>query len=100
MTGPGVGTDASTGQTTGLPAISGGGRAVYAVAADGSGGFYVGGDFARVGSFIRRNLAHVLADQSVDPAFHPQPNGLVGRPRSTARRCTWAAASPGSAAGA
>ena len=48
-----------------------------AVVADGSGGFYIGGDFTRLGPYPRRNLAHILANGSVDRAFNPSPNGVV-----------------------
>src|SRR5205085_1705597 len=73
-TGAGVGIDASTGRNLRLPEIVG---TVYAVAPDGSGGFYVGGAFTVVGGIARTNLAHVLADRSVDPTFDPGPNRIV-----------------------
>src|SRR5438552_2884975 len=44
-TGPGVGIDRSSGQSTGLPEVSGGSAIVDAVVADGSGGWYIGGSF-------------------------------------------------------
>jgi Domain of unknown function (DUF5122) beta-propeller len=47
---------------------------VYSVIPDGSGGFYLGGFFSTVGGVQRNNLAHVLADGSVDPAFNPNAN--------------------------
>ncbi len=52
--------------------------AVLAIEPDGAGGYYVGGRFTRIGGIVRRGLAHVLADGSVDPAFAPtlQP-GLI-----------------------
>src|SRR5262249_60601132 len=34
---------------------------------DGSGGGFIGGQFAAVGDSLRNNLAHVLADQTVSP---------------------------------
>ena len=43
----------------------------FAVAPDGAGGYYVGGRFSAVGGVPRKNIAHVLADGSVDPAFAP-----------------------------
>lgn len=49
---------------------------VYATASDGAGGWYVGGHFDYVGGVARRNLAHVLADGSVD-AWKPDPNHAV-----------------------
>src|SRR5258708_17215855 len=42
-----------------LPKVTG---TVYATVSDGSGGWYLGGDFARVGDVTRSNLAHILAD--------------------------------------
>ncbi len=48
---------------------------VYAAVADGSGGWYIGGEFAHVGGEPRQNLAHVLADGTVDPAWAPGASG-------------------------
>jgi Ca2+-binding RTX toxin-like protein len=46
---------------------------------DGAGGWYVGGQFTSVGGVARTNLAHVLADGSVDTAWAPPaPNGGIG----------------------
>jgi hypothetical protein len=50
---------------------------VYASAADGSGGFYIGGLFNKVGGVAHDCLAHIHADGSVDP-WDP---GVVGVPR-------------------
>src|SRR4051812_44669235 len=50
---------------------------VHAVAADGSGGWYLGGEFTAVGGQARTNLAHVAADGSVDPAWAPTTGGAV-----------------------
>jgi hypothetical protein len=74
-TGPGVGIDSSTGKSTGLAQVAGGG--VDTVARDGSGGYYIGGYFTHVGGLPRRNLAHILADGSVDPGFKPDPSGEI-----------------------
>src|SRR3954465_9991735 len=41
--------------------------AVEAVAPDGSGGWYLGGDFKSVGGVPRTDLAHVRADHTLDP---------------------------------
>jgi hypothetical protein len=57
----------------GFPAVDG---MVSAVVADGAGGWYLGGDFDLVGGLYRQNLAHVLADGSVD-AWKPKPDGPV-----------------------
>ena len=44
---------------------------VNAVVGDGSGGWYVGGGFERIGGVEREGLAHVFADGTVDPDFDP-----------------------------
>ena len=44
---------------------------VLAVAADGDGGFYIGGTFRSVGGVARERLAHLRADGTVDPAWNP-----------------------------
>jgi hypothetical protein len=56
--------------------------AVKAAVPDGSGGWYVGGEFVQVGGQDRRNLAHVRADGTVSP-FDPRPNGPVDALRVT-----------------
>ena len=84
-TGTWVGIDSSTAAIMGLPQVSGGTRngsvlyasEVRAAAPDGSGGYYIGGGFTHVGGLARRNLAHILADGSVDPNFAPNPNREV-----------------------
>ncbi|MEW6161665.1 MAG: hypothetical protein AB1813_29900, partial [Verrucomicrobiota bacterium] len=57
-----------------FPQIDG---AVYAAIPDGDGGWFLGGEFTRVGGLIRRNLARVLADHTVDSDWHPEVPGLV-----------------------
>jgi beta-propeller uncharacterized protein DUF5122 len=77
-TGPGVAIDAASGQNEGFAQVGGRyGEAVNAVAADGTGGFYIGGSFSQVGGAARNGLAHILSDGSVDPSFNPDPNGTV-----------------------
>src|SRR5262249_56306105 len=76
-TGEWVGIDSSTAAITGLPPVSGGSQEVHASAPDGSGGFYIGGDFTHVGGLARHGLAHILADRSVDPNFAPRPDREV-----------------------
>ncbi|MBI5709401.1 MAG: T9SS type A sorting domain-containing protein [Candidatus Eisenbacteria bacterium] len=49
---------------------------VYAVVADGGGGWYIGGRFSHVGGQPRVNLAHILADGSVS-AWAPDPDQQV-----------------------
>ncbi len=58
---------------TGFPRVSG---SVHTVIADGSGGWFVGGDFRSLNGIPRSNLAHVLADNSVAP-WNPGTNGRV-----------------------
>ncbi len=46
---------------------------------DGSGGFYIGGTFSSVGGAPRQNLAHILADNSVDswaPTINDRVNAM------------------------
>src|SRR4051812_557383 len=50
---------------------------VWAAARDDAGGWYLGGHFGAVGGVARQNVAHVLADGSVDPAFTPTTDGAV-----------------------
>jgi hypothetical protein len=84
-TGPGVEVALDGTQNLDLPEISGAGptlaggatTGLRAVVADGSGGWYVGGLFTHVGGIARTNLAHILADHSVDPAFDPSFDGGV-----------------------
>jgi hypothetical protein len=58
----------------GWPAVDG---RVYALAPDGAGGWYLGGDFSAVGGVARRHLAHVRADRTVDPAWAPSTDRTV-----------------------
>lgn len=58
----------------GFPEVVG---TVHAVAADGSGGWYLGGSFAFVGGLERQNFAHVLGDGSVDPTVDVAFDGPV-----------------------
>ncbi|HEY5478267.1 MAG TPA: PQQ-binding-like beta-propeller repeat protein [Gaiellaceae bacterium] len=46
-----------------------GGSGAYLVTADGRGGWYVGGDFTRVGDDSRKVLVHLRSDGSLDPNF-------------------------------
>jgi hypothetical protein len=46
---------------------------VTAVTGDGTGGWYVAGNFQRIGGAAVGGLAHVRADGTVDPAFDPRP---------------------------
>src|SRR5215831_2204369 len=63
VTGCGVPLDTGSGApAAGFPVIVGD---VSCALADGSGGWFVGGDFTSVGDQARTNLAHVLADGTV-----------------------------------
>jgi hypothetical protein len=53
------------------------GDSVVSVTADGKGGWYIGGDFWRVGSQTRSNLAHIDRNGRVDTGWHPAVDGRV-----------------------
>jgi beta-propeller uncharacterized protein DUF5122 len=59
------------------PQVEGGSAIVLGSAPDGAGGVFIGGDFTSVGGVARDNIAHVLADGSVDPSFNPDANQPV-----------------------
>src|SRR5207245_1839165 len=50
---------------------------VRAIVSDGSGGWFVGGDFKYVGGHPHPHLAHLRSDGSVDPTWDPQLDGAV-----------------------
>lgn len=52
------------------PPSVGSGRVNF-ILPDGEGGWFLGGEFTDVGGLPRKNLAHILDDGSVDPAFAP-----------------------------
>lgn len=56
-----------------FPKING---TVYAMVSDGAGGWYIGGDFTRVGDELRNRIAHVLVDGSV-ASWNPNINNTV-----------------------
>jgi hypothetical protein len=58
-----------------FPEVVGG--SVYATAADGTGGWYVGGDFTSIGGVKYANFAHIKPDGSVDPSYDAKVNGAV-----------------------
>jgi hypothetical protein len=67
--------DASNGQLKNpWPEVEG---VVNAVALDGAGGWYLGGDFRSVGGVPRTDLAHVLSNGTVDPSWAPATDGTV-----------------------
>jgi hypothetical protein len=77
VTGPAVPINATTGNlvTGALPRFLG---QANAVVADGAGGWYVGGTFTvPAGGGQLTNLAHVLANNTIDASFHPNPNNAV-----------------------
>jgi hypothetical protein len=77
--GPNTGSGASISEATGCPSppylpVN---APIYAVAPDGSGGWYIGGDFTRVGSVERSFIAHILPDDILDISWNPNANGRV-----------------------
>jgi hypothetical protein len=50
---------------------------VFAILPDGMGGWYIGGSFTQVGDAARQNLARLLPDGSLDPAFTVSANNEV-----------------------
>lgn len=50
---------------------------VYACVSDGAGGYYIGGYFKQVGALARNNIAHIMADGHVDPAWNPDASNKV-----------------------
>lgn len=75
-TGGGVLADSSGGPGAGAQPLRVVGT-VYATAPDGAGGWFLGGAFTQVLSRPRANLAHVLADGSLDTAWNPGTDGTV-----------------------
>jgi hypothetical protein len=80
VTGPCVALNPNTGSTLGdFPRVEG---EVYAVIADGAGGWFLGGSFHTVGSLERQRLAHVIPaaigqGYRVDPKWAPTANAPV-----------------------
>jgi RHS repeat-associated protein len=50
---------------------------VASIVSDGAGGWYIGGNFSHVGGLPRKNLAHILANDTVDPNFAIGTDGEV-----------------------
>ncbi len=65
--------DVNTAAPLGIPRVEG---RVYAVAPDGSGGWYVGGEFSQVAGVARSNLAHIQADHTAS-AWNPVADAPV-----------------------
>ena len=73
-TGSGVPLDPGTGaRAASFPKING---PVYVAVPDGTGGWYIGGDFTRVGDRSRHNAARILADGTVG-AWNPNTDHAV-----------------------
>jgi trimeric autotransporter adhesin len=80
--GPPTGPFAILSGTTGAqqgsgPVVAGGEATVETIISDGSGGWYVGGNFTSVGGTSIRNLAHITASGTLDTAFEPNPDSTV-----------------------
>ena len=72
-TGYGVPTDITNGTPViGYPKVNG---YVLNCVSDGSGGWFIGGSFTRVGTYTRNNIAHICSDMTVDPSWDPNPSG-------------------------
>ena len=77
QTGTGAVVNATTAQVNrNFPPITG---TVQVAASDGSGGWYLAGNFSAVGGVARSRLAHILATGALDPNWIPNPNGNVQR---------------------
>ncbi|MCX7000715.1 MAG: delta-60 repeat domain-containing protein [Candidatus Sumerlaeota bacterium] len=75
VTGGGVPLDVTTGAPVAtFPRVNGD---VYACVPDGSGGWYIGGDFDKVAGVVRNNIAHILANGTVDLTWNPNANNWV-----------------------
>jgi trimeric autotransporter adhesin len=61
-------------RSTAIPQVSGSGAVITTVISDGAGGWFIGGRFSSVGGVPRTNLAHILANDTVDPHFNPEPH--------------------------
>ncbi len=74
-TGPGVALNTTTAQfDPQFPKVTG---LILDVAADGAGGWFIGGIFFGVGGIPISNLAHIRPDKTVDPNWNPAPDGAV-----------------------
>ena len=56
------------------PAVNG---VVHAVLPDGAGGWYIGGQFSKVGNVSLNNIAHINNDLTVDSTWAPDADGPV-----------------------
>lgn len=76
MMGNWVAIDGTSGEAMGQPSMVAGGYGVYAAAADGQGGWYIGGDFGAVMGVRRQGLAHILAGGGLSE-WNPGANDVV-----------------------
>ena len=76
-TGPSVGVSLSTAKDLSLPRVWGGSAVIDAVAQDEKGGFFIGGNFTKVGGVACGNLAYIESNGEVDTSWCPNPNGTV-----------------------
>ncbi|KTD38826.1 hypothetical protein Lmor_0229 [Legionella moravica] len=74
-TGFGVAIDEASSQT--LPTAPRVNSDVFTVISDGTGGWFIGGDFTQVGGVARNRIAHILSDYTVDVQFNPNANSTV-----------------------
>jgi hypothetical protein len=76
---PNTGAWVSVSTTTGRPAapFARVNLEVRAAAPDGSGEWYIGGDFTLVQGIERNRIAHILSDGTLDPSWNPNANGGV-----------------------
>ena len=78
-TGHGARINATTGQVITAPSLKNvrvNGNIITSVS-DGLGGFYIGGDFTRVGNTTRNYIAHILSSGELDLNFNPNANGRI-----------------------
>lgn len=76
------------------PLLSGGTKqpapAIYSMALQTDGKIIIGGDFTGVDGVGRNNIARLMPDGKLDPAFYPRPAGKVPRDREKAPKDTGA----------
>jgi len=74
-TGGGIPIDVSTAAPASeFPKVNGW---IFACVPDGLGGWYIGGNFDRVAGVVRNNIAHILANGSVDPTWNPNASSEI-----------------------
>ncbi|HYY64359.1 MAG TPA: hypothetical protein VE688_07085 [Gaiellaceae bacterium] len=68
----GVILDAKTGRALAAFRVN---NPIRAAIPDGKGGWYIGGGFIHVNGVLRKRLAHIRADGTLDPKWRPEANG-------------------------